>query len=301
MTQAQPSNQLVQQTQRKDISSLLQSPQMKNAIAAALPKHLTPERFIRTAITATMRTPKLLQCSQESLFQCLLDLSAYGLEPDGRRAHLIPYGTVCTLIIDYKGIAELVRRSGDVSYIHADAVYPGDEWSYAFGSNAHLNHKPNFNRPETDKPFCFYSFVKLKDGSEDFVVMSTQQVDRIRKRSKAQSNGPWVTDYDEMGKKTAFRNHSKWLPLSSDVRNAIEHGEESDAIDITASMNAAESIQGSVEAQQRVLAEKLAAIDAEKVANGETVSAQEEKPQGQDEQQQQQSTSQGGFTFGRKS
>ena len=227
-TALQQSNTAVTRTQR-DIQTLLESDQFKRAVGAALPKHLTADRFVRVALTAMMRTPKLRNCTQESLFKCLLDLSMYGLEPDGRRAHLIPYGNECTLIIDYKGLAELVRRSGDVSYIHADVVYEHDEFEYQFGSGAVLRHKPNLeNRGENIRGA--YSFVKLKDGSEDFIVLSKQEIEKVRKRSKAAQNGPWVTDWDEMAKKTAFRRHSKWLPLSPETRDAVEH--DDDALEI---------------------------------------------------------------------
>ena len=75
----------------KPIKDLLMSEQFKNACKAALPKHMKVERFIRVALNATMRQPELLQCTQESFFRAMLDLSAYGLEADGRRAHLIPF------------------------------------------------------------------------------------------------------------------------------------------------------------------------------------------------------------------
>ena len=76
----------------------------------------TPDRFIRIALTALTRTPKLTTCDHGSFFQALLDLSQLGLEPDGRRAHLIPFRNnkrncvECQLIIDYKGLA--LRVSG---------------------------------------------------------------------------------------------------------------------------------------------------------------------------------------------
>lgn len=223
--------------QPRDIKALLAGPELKAAVAMALPRHMTPERFIRMAINATTRTPGLLKCTKESFFLCLLDLSAYGLEPDGRRAHLIPYKDQCTLIIDYKGLVELVRRSGDVSYIHADVVYPGDEFDYGYGSRAFLTHKPNLEARE-GKPIAAYSFVRLKDGSEDFMVLSISEVDAVRKRSRAGQSGPWVTDYNEMAKKTAFRRHSKWLPLSPEVRDVIER--DDDVIDTTAALDIAE-------------------------------------------------------------
>lgn len=222
----------------RDIKDLLRSEQFKQAVRMALPKHLTADRFIRVAINATLRSPKLLNCNKESFFRALMDLSSYGLEPDGRRAHLIPFGSEVQLIIDYKGLVELVRRSGDVSYIHADVVYEGDEWEFRYGTEAKLVHRPNLEkRGKADaRVVAVYSFVKLRDGSEDFMVLSPAEVEAVRRRSKAANNGPWVTDWAEMAKKTAFRRHSKWLPLSSEARDAVERDEEFSGIDIDASV-----------------------------------------------------------------
>ena len=213
---------------RNDIQELLASDAFKQKVALALPKHCTPERFIRVACNAILRTPKLMQCSQTSLMKALLDLSAFGLEPDGRRAHLISFGTEVQLIIDYKGLAELVRRSGDVSYIHADIVGENDEFIYSFGTGAKLIHKPKLN--DRGVIYCAYSFVRLKDGSEDFDVMDMVEIDRIKKRSAAvranKQDSPWFTDANEMFKKTVFRRHSKWLPLSPEVREAVEYDDD---------------------------------------------------------------------------
>ena len=108
------------------LKGLLTQDNIKAQFALALPKHLDAERFTRIAITALTRTPKLQDCTQESFFRCLLDLSAAGLEPDNRRAYLIPYGKECTLIISYMGLIELIRRSGDVNSIRAEIVCERD-------------------------------------------------------------------------------------------------------------------------------------------------------------------------------
>lgn len=211
--------------QKKDIRSVLEG--MKGQFGLALPKFLTPERFTRVALTCVNKNPKLLTCTRESLLACLMDCAMLGIEPDGRRAHLIPYGDKCTLIIDYKGIAELVRRSGEVSTLHCGVVYPGDEFDYMFGTGQFLKHKPNLQRDDPNaKPFCVYSYIKLKTGNEDFDIMSIADVDRVRKRSRSGGSGPWVTDYDEMAKKTVFRRHSKWLPLSPELRDKLEKDDE---------------------------------------------------------------------------
>ncbi len=202
------------------IRGLIASDMYKRQFAMALPKHLKPERFIRIALTALTRTPKLMQCTQASLISCLLDLSQLGLEPDGRKAHLIPYGEKCTLIIDYKGLVDLARRSGEISDIHADVVCENDKFDYSFGTDAKLLHKPALSNK--GKVIAAYSFVKLKDGSASYEVMSIDEIAAIRKRSKASGNGPWVTDWNEMAKKTVFRRHAKWLPLSSEFQEAVD-------------------------------------------------------------------------------
>lgn len=221
---------------RKDFKSLVANPKFKEQLTAALPKHLTPDRFVRVLMTATIKTPRLLDCTQASLFRAVYDCAALGLEPDGRRAHLIPYenrraGTVeCQLIVDYKGLAELAMRSGLVSYLHADVVREGDVFSYSMGELR--DHVPHFLRRDADKPadqgkvIAAYALVRMKDGSTKTEVMSHADVEAIRTRSRAGGSGPWVTDWNEMAKKTAFRRLSKWLPLSPEIRDAIDRDDD---------------------------------------------------------------------------
>lgn len=205
----------------QDIKEWISSEGAKKQFAMVLPRHLTPERFVRIAITALTKTPALAKCTPASLASCLIDLSQLGLEPDGRKAHLIPYGDKCTLIVDYKGLVDLVRRSGEVSYIHADVICEKDKFDVNYGTDAKLVHNPSLK--ERGKIKGAYSFVRFKDGAEDFTVMSIDEIEAIRKRSKAGNSGPWVTDFNEMAKKTVFRRHSKWLPISSEkFQEALE-------------------------------------------------------------------------------
>lgn len=211
--------------QKMTIRQQLEGDAFKSAISKVLPKHVTPERMARVAITALTRQPKLADCDQASFFRCLMDLSQWGLEPDGRRAHLIPFEnrkrgvTECQLIIDYKGLVELALRSGSVSYIHADVVCENDVFDYDRGELK--SHKIDF-KGARGKMYAAYALVRMKDGTEKCEVLSREEVDGIRARSKASSTGPWVTDYNEMAKKTAFRRVSKWIPLSAELRDAAE-------------------------------------------------------------------------------
>ncbi len=232
----------------KGLRELLTGDQFKMQVAAALPSHLKPDRFIRVALTALTRTPKLMECSQESFFKCMLDLSALGLEPDGRRAHLIPYGTACTLIIDYKGLIELAKRSGEVAMWRPMTVCEKDVFGW---ENGIVSHKVNFLEPR-GKMLAVYSHVRTKDGDDDYEVMTLQECEAIRKRSKAGNSGPWVTDYESMCLKTVMRRHSKRLTLSPEFREAVE--KDGDQIDF-AEMKRAEVI--STNAAMESMSERL--------------------------------------------
>lgn len=228
---------------KKTLRDHLESPAFLEQIAKALPKHMKPERMARVAITAMTRTPLLNDCTPESFCKCLLDLSALGLEPDGRRAHLIPFRdnrndtVVCTLIVDYKGLAELAYNSGVVSYLHADVIREGDLFEFSKGELR--QHVPWFMRRDADKPsesgpvFAAYALARLKDGSEKVDVLSLEELNAIRDASQGYKQAlkygkptPWTTNETEMQKKTAFRRLTKWLPLSPEIRDRLEVEDE---------------------------------------------------------------------------
>lgn len=222
-------NRAVAKAQPKTIRELVQSDAFKSAVSTALPTHMKADRFIRVALTAITRTPELQNCDQGSLFNCLLTLSQYGLEPDGRNAHLIPFGKTCTLILDFKGLVDLVMRTGLVSNIHADKVCAGDDFTYDRGRIE--KHTINFQKDRGDA-YAYYVIVRFKDGTEKTEVMTRAEVEKIRTRSRAGKSGPWVTDFDEMGKKTVFRRASKWLRITPELAEAFDRDDDK-PIDIT--------------------------------------------------------------------
>jgi recombination protein RecT len=211
-----------QLTKNTDLKSLINSDAMREQFSRALPKHLSPERFARVAITALTRVPKLAECTPASMMKCLLDLSAMGLEPDGRRAHLIPYGKEATLVIDYKGLIELIRRSGDVTSIRAETVCENDSFAW---TNGQVHHAIDWRKPR-GKVQAVYAEALMKSGEKQTAVMTHEEVEAIRKRSKAGNAGPWVSDWAEMAKKTAVRRLSKMLPLSSEIMEHVARDDD---------------------------------------------------------------------------
>jgi len=210
----------------------------KPEIARALPKHMDPDRLARIATTVMRQTPQLAQCTPESFLGALMTCAQLGLEPGPLgHAYLVPYGREVTFVPGYRGLVELARRSGQVQSVQARIVRDGDEFDYEFGLEPKLRHRPT---ADADKPVTHaYAVLRLKDGGVDFDVMTRAEIDAIRKRSRAANNGPWVTDYAEMAKKTVLRRLLKTAPMSVEYHQAVANDEQvrtsvaADAIDLT--------------------------------------------------------------------
>jgi len=200
------------------IQKRINSPKAMEHFRKVLPSIMTPDRFARVALSQLTKNPKLQECKPESIIMSIMDCAELGLEPDGRRAHLIPYKNLCKLVIDYKGLVELAKRNGNISLIHADVVCDNDIFSY---KNGQVNHEIDF-RKERGRMYAVYAYVRYKDGTEQYEVMSRSEVDKVRDDSPAGKYGPWVTHYHEMSKKTVFRRLAKWLTMSPQYLDAFD-------------------------------------------------------------------------------
>src|SRR5690606_36561145 len=78
--------------------------------------------------------------------------------------------------------------------------------------------------------FAIYTVAQTKDTQDQSVkVMFVSEIERIRSRSRAANDGPWVTDYEAMCKKPCSRQHCKLLPTSVERSKAVALDELHDA------------------------------------------------------------------------
>lgn len=194
----------------------------RESMAMVLPRHLTPERMIKVALVAASRTPALLQCDPKSVVQSVMSAAQLGLDCSGTlgSAYLVPYGRTCQLIVGYRGLIDLARRSGQISSIEAHCVRANDAYEVEYGLNPVLRHKPCLSG-DPGEVVLVYAIARLVDGTIQTEVMTRAEVDAIRERSKAGRSGPWVTDYAEMARKTVVRRLCKYLPLSVELQDAL--------------------------------------------------------------------------------
>lgn len=206
-------------------------------MALALPKSMTAERLTRIVMTECRKVPALMQCNQESFFGAVLQCAQLGLEPGSALGHcyLLPFGNGksrdgrpnCQLIIGYRGMIDLARRSGQIVSINAYCVHEADEFEYELGLHPDIHHRPS---PLAERgPVTYvYAVAVLKGGGVQFEVMSRAEIEAVRLQSKAGKSGPWVTHWEEMARKTVVRKLFKYLPVSIEAIRAVEIDEKSD-------------------------------------------------------------------------
>lgn len=183
-------------------------------LARALPRHLTPDRMTRIALTELRKVPKLLTCTPESFCGAIMACSQLGLEPGSAlgQIYLIPYGKEVQVQLGYKGMIELARRSGQIVSLSAHEVYEKDFFEFEYGLDEKLKHIPSLE--DRGKLIAVYAVAKFVGGGHQIEVMSKSDVDKIRATSKSGNSGPWLSFYSEMAKKTVVKKLFKYLPIS---------------------------------------------------------------------------------------
>jgi recombination protein RecT len=196
----------------KTINQMLE--QMKPELQKVLPRHMNVERVMRIALTEIRKNPTLGNCEPLSLIAAVMTAAQLGLEIGvNGQAYLVPFGRECTLIPGYRGLITLAVQSGLVNVIEARVVHENDDFTFCYGLEPDVQHQPTMDDP--GPVVAVYAIARLAGGVL-FDVMSKKEVDSIRARSRAGKSGPWVSDYEEMARKTVVRRLCKYLPMSVD-------------------------------------------------------------------------------------
>ncbi len=198
---------------------------MDTSLAAGI----DPQRLKNVALATFTKRPELWDCDPVSIARAIVECGQAGLEPTGLLggAYLVPFFNSKTgkqeaqLIIGYRGLAMLAMRSGLLRRIEARVVHAKDEFAYQFGIDPILSHRPLLAE-DTGNVVYAYAVAFYRDGDPQFDVMSLAEIEVIHRRSKSPDKGPWITDFEEMCKKTVLRRLSKLLPLTVEVARVLD-------------------------------------------------------------------------------
>ena len=210
----------------------------KNEIAKALPKSITSERVARIALTTLRKNPGLLECDPNSFLGAVMQASQLGFEIDDNLGYvyLVPFFNKKTgkkevqLLVGYRGLIELARRSGKLRSVSARLVYENEPFSIEYGLMETLRHTPLPPSKRGEKVKGVYAVASMSDNTKVFDFLWSEEIEEVKKSSKAgdSKTSPWATHEEEMMKKTVIRRMMKYLSLSPEITKATvidEYGE----------------------------------------------------------------------------
>ena len=206
------------QTLISNFSSTISKYEQKNLAELLETHNITPSQFKNIVINEVKKSEQMQQAflhNPASLFASILLCAELGLNPsaDVGEFYFLPFGKKITPILGYKGVINLILRSGEISKIWSEIVYEDDDFEYELGLEPKLTHIPNLERDNKNIKYV-YAVAKLTNGELMFKVMSKKEIMEIVQMSKY-PNQLYGSNKDPQGwmyKKTVIKQLSKTLP-----------------------------------------------------------------------------------------
>ena len=153
-------------------------------------------------------------------------------------AYIIPYNSVPTFQLGFRGLIQLAQRSGQYRYINADVVCEGESVNY----NRITGMLEISGTAKSETPVGYFAYFQLLNGFEKCVYWTREKVEAHAKRySKAWSkaDSPWHTNFDAMALKTVLKTIiSKYGVMSVEFANAIANDSVDDRVEAEVAQNA---------------------------------------------------------------
>lgn len=208
------------------------------AIKAVLPKHLTPDRFLKILRVYASQMPLIYECTSQSVNECVMVLAELGVDVSKARQHaaLIPFRNKKKNIIElqvqmmYKGLIDIALRDGRIVSIEAHVVHKNDTFKCRFGSDPILEHSPRWEG-DPGETIAAYAIAKLLGGTTQWEVMTRAELDKVQRSSQdTRPDAAWRNWPDQMRRKTVIKRLCKYLPASPSLAQAIDLDNEQGGI-----------------------------------------------------------------------
>lgn len=157
----------------------------------------------------------LQQCTQDSVYNALLEMVTQGLSPAKKQCYFIKYGSEVQLRMSYFGTVKTIKQLQDIKDVVANVVYEGDELEIAVenGRKKLVKHVTDWRN--ADKPIiAAYCIISKNDGDEFFEIMTKAQIDKSW--SKAKTKNVQIDFPDQMAMRTVINRAAKLFINTSD-------------------------------------------------------------------------------------
>ncbi len=195
----------------------------KNQMDMALPKHITGDRMARLALTCFSQNEDLRKCSLGSIFSSIIVASQLGLEIGvNGQGYLIPYKGTCTFVPGWKGLQDLVNRTGRATS-WTGAVFEGDKFSYSKGTNPRIDHEEN-GEDDISKLTHVYAVGRVNGSEWPIIeVWTAEKVKKHFKKNNKVGERHYGNKHFEMyARKVVLLQVLKYLPASTELTAAID-------------------------------------------------------------------------------
>lgn len=198
---------------------------MTPEFAKVLPAGVTPEKFVRTVVTAAQANPDLAAPEVRSSFMlACMKAAADGLMPDGRESVLLirnnkaksgGYVKEVTYQSMVSGDIKFIRQRAGVKSVAARVVYGNESFLCLYGDGERIEHSPIMGPAEhRGEMVAAYVIALMENGAIEREVMTIEEIEAARAQSKQPDSLMWTKFYSEGAKKTVIRRLRKRLPDS---------------------------------------------------------------------------------------
>lgn len=199
------------------LEATLRDPTRRGEIQNAMP--FDDPKTVRAAMQqlvdfARNQDGLLAQASDKSKFDCVLGAARLGLQLNSplHQCAAVPFktknGVIAQLIVEYRGLAALMKRYGSVKDIHTGLIYENDDYNWT-ESDFTMSRKIG----DRGKVVGVFAKLQLLDGSSQCEVMTVDEVEHVRNKSRAKDKGPWVSDWAQMARKTVLRRAANLVDM----------------------------------------------------------------------------------------
>lgn len=174
-------------------------------------------------------TAKVAANNPNSLKASIVNVAAIGisLNPASKLAYLVPRKSAVCLDISYMGLMHLAQLCGAIQWGQARIVHANDKFQLNAINEAPSHEFSPFAKAE-QRGEIVGAYVVVKTDTGDYLThtMTIEEINSIKNRSepvKAGKSSPWLTDFNEMAKKTVVKQAHKYWPRRERLDNAIHY------------------------------------------------------------------------------
>lgn len=220
---AQRAQQANQPAQQQAPSIIQQVETLRPQMARVLPAHIDADQMARAVITQLRKTPKLMECTADSVLGAVMTCAQLGMMPGpAGEVWLIPRKGKAEFQLGYAGMVTLFWRHPAAAGLTTATVYERDEFEHEEGLDPRLRHKPA-TAGDPGRPIAYYAIARTVGGGVAWKVLYPWQIEKHRRRSSSPDSPAWTSDYNAMAEKTCIRVLFKVLPKDADTARAIAH------------------------------------------------------------------------------